>query len=330
MTSNVFLVHTPFQNFMAHHMLRTLPEFRETQNVLVACLDGPRIAHDLWSRVIAISPPLSPRFSPRTMAAARLWAARVMAAAAACEEVRVFLANADLPIGNAFYQWARRGGPFRFCSLPEGVGSVFPGRFRCSKRIKLLAKRCLSTVTLQHYADYGAHYASLGTADRIYTLAPEYLQQYASRLTRIPVPEYPVSGKMADGWLVLGEAFDNFMPHEAGRRLVAELREYVLANATGRLVYSRTTMKTVFSRRCSSVLDLNCSSIRVQWKNSFWNGHTGRWWELARRPCCTSRCSCRSEFAASLSGRMFRHSTQGTRRRGTSISLMPSAAPEWR
>jgi len=125
---NVFLAHSPFQYFVACHMIVSIPEYRSARNCLVVdrVWGGQEPDQGPWSDLVDLMPPVggSVLGAGRRMRGAL---GRIIALVRTADLVRLFVTNVQWPLNNVVLtavtaESSRRS--VEVCNYPEGLGSL--------------------------------------------------------------------------------------------------------------------------------------------------------------------------------------------------------------
>jgi len=191
---NVFLAHSPFQVFMAGHMIGSMAEFRSAHNRLVIDRVWGESETDSagWDDIVELSPPVG---GTVIGAGRRLKAAvsQVVVALQAADPARLFLTNIQWPLNNAVLaavsaENKRRS--VRVCNYPEGIGSlrlVYP---TAGQRLRDLMKRVVGVFNGATYRPIKSDLMGLERCDVIYSLLP-HLLPVEVRHKAVAIPAFP-------------------------------------------------------------------------------------------------------------------------------------------
>ena len=193
---NLFLAHSPFQYFVANHMVSRMPEFRQGGNYLVVDSVPSDVLADSagWSEIIVCDPPVGgsvvgagDRIRPVMQ--------RIFNLVEPGRPIRLLLANVQWPLNNVLRGSLLRGrfrSSVEVCNYPEGIGSfrlVYPdGR----QKLRDLAKYALGLATGVRYRPLHEDLMGLERSARIYSLLPRLLPA-GLRSKAVTIPPFPVS-----------------------------------------------------------------------------------------------------------------------------------------
>ena len=193
---NLFLAHSPFQYFVASHMVNNMPEFRKGNNYLVVdpVWSDVRIDKAGWSEVIICDPPVG---GSVVGAGVRLRSVvgRVMELLDPPCPASLFLANVQWPLNNVLRAaLGRRTLAVRIevCNYPEGIGSlrlVYPD---WRQQFRDLMKSALVLMSGVRYQPLNEDLMGLDKSTRIYSLLPQLLPAELQSKT-VTIPPFPMS-----------------------------------------------------------------------------------------------------------------------------------------
>lgn len=206
---NAFILHTPFQRFVAEHMLRTMSEFADAENLAVVDEGSLELDPSLWTRVERISPPLGSRFIGNTERVSEVVSAVI--AKLGSGDVTIFMSNPDYPLSNGLVRHSRQSAGVRLASFPEGVLNALPAGMGLKKRAKNVVKWVYGRAVGCPFTALRGDNAGLSGAHRIYTLIPDALGQFEKKLVRIPPPAFDTNFEAGEGGIICGQPLTDFM-----------------------------------------------------------------------------------------------------------------------
>jgi hypothetical protein len=233
---NVFLLHTPFQLYMAEYMLLSMPEFSAQRNV--ALVDNPTLEPNagLWSEVQHIRPNIGPSLignAGRIKSEIR----RLEAQVSDVDRPQLWISNFDYPLGNAMYAWARTRPGVGIAVYPEGIANILRSRFSWKKKLKNWIKNLYGMVHGLRIRSLGDDLSGLAFADVIYTLLPPMELETAARVVQIPRPEMNSGPSSRQGCLVCGQPLYAIMSRQEHESLTRALIDLVRGLGFSRVVY---------------------------------------------------------------------------------------------
>ena len=227
---NLFLAHSPFQYFVACHMVNSMSEFRVGSNYLVVDPVWPDVRVDKagWHDVIICDSPVGGSVvgAGRRMRSAM---ERILGLFVPPRPARLFLANVQWPLNNvlrAALVKRKSSIPLEVCNYPEGVGSlrlVYPD---WHQQLRDRIKSALGLISGVRYQPLKEDLMGLETSARIYSLLPQLLP--ADLQTKaVPIPPLPISQGEADRQtcIFLGQN-DRLLPERLRRPLAMASAAY--------------------------------------------------------------------------------------------------------
>jgi hypothetical protein len=221
--ASLFLVHTPFQVFVAEHMVRTMPGFRDGDRVLALDMPATNARYDpgLWSTVLEL-PPIK-RGVLRRGRSGRLALQALLAALRRYARCEVLVSDIAWPLNNAVAATLSRvnGGIDLTLSLfPDGLvtylgATVTPRLYR-----RGLLKRLLGRLGGVPYISYrgnltGADWMGISA---IYTPHPELTPAPRERLVPIPPFTPPTTAPQPRGCVYLGQSVEHILSRQRYER----------------------------------------------------------------------------------------------------------------
>jgi len=217
---NLFLVHTPFQLFIAEHMLREMAYFEEGASYLLLDMSSsnePSIEY--WTKMHRIDPPVGIGFFGESARRVTCIAHNVLEIEFPEREVDVFLSNIDYPLGNSLYRYTTEKERISLMSYPEGIASVIPSDFGVSKRSKNVVKQLYGWATGYPYVDYQGDMAGLKQAKKVFTLFPEEVPVQSKKIVEIPQLHLNASTCPSNDCIVLGQPLGDFLSKSIHERI---------------------------------------------------------------------------------------------------------------
>jgi hypothetical protein len=227
---NLFLAHSPFQYFVACHMVNSMPEFGQGSNCLIvdAVWSDVRVDKAGWHEVIICDPPVG---GSVVGAGVRLRSVvgRVMGLFDPPRPASLFLANVQWPLNNvlrAALVRRRFATPLQVCNYPEGIGSlrlVYPDR---RQHLRDAMKSALGWIGGVRYQPLKEDLMGLESSARIYSLLPQLLPVHL-RSKAVAIPTFPMSLVVADQHtcIFLGQN-DRLLPPRLRRPLAVAAAAY--------------------------------------------------------------------------------------------------------
>ncbi|MEW5797253.1 MAG: hypothetical protein AB1772_12970 [Candidatus Zixiibacteriota bacterium] len=227
---NLFVAHSPFQRFIADHIVRRMPEFRDSNNYLI--VDGSTQEAEVdrtgWREVTICDPPVGASVvgaGPR-MRTVIQWAVYL------CRQfraTRLFLTNVQWPLNNVLRATLRNETSWflvEVCNYPEGIGSlglVYPD---WRQKMRDTAKSVLGVLTGVPYQPLREDLMGLERSDRIYSLMPHLLPEHL-QAKAITIPPVPISSYAGDSrtCVFLGQN-DRLVPKRYRRPLAEAAASY--------------------------------------------------------------------------------------------------------
>jgi hypothetical protein len=240
---NLFLSHSPFQYFVACHMVSRMPEFREGQNYLVvdSIRADVRIHTPEWHEVIVCDPPVG---GSVIGAAQRMRPVldRVFDLFDSHRPARLFLANVQWPLNNLLRAaLVRKKYPtsIEICNYPEGIGSfrlVYANR---RQRFRDRLKGVLGLISGVRYQPLQEDLMGLEMSTKIYSMLPQLLP-LDLQAKAVAIPPFPMSQREVDRHtcIFLGQN-DRLLPSHLRRPLAVAAAAYCR-----RLPYERFLFKS--------------------------------------------------------------------------------------
>ena len=191
---NVFLAHSPFQYFVACHMIVSIPEYRSARNCLVVdrVWGGQEPDQGPWSDLVDLMPPVggSVLGAGRRMRGAL---GRIIALVRTADLVRLFVTNVQWPLNNVVLtavtaESSRRS--VEVCNYPEGLGSlrlVYP---TSGQRWRDMMKGTLGLFGGVAYRPIKYDLMGLEGCDLIYSFWPHLLPDRL-RGKAVAIPAFP-------------------------------------------------------------------------------------------------------------------------------------------
>jgi hypothetical protein len=198
---NVFLAHSPFQYFVASHMIDSMPEFRSARGCLVVdrVWGGQEPDRASWDDVIDLMPPVggSVLGAGRRMRAALR---RVMTVVHTADRVRLFVTNVQWPLNNVAHatlttENSRRS--VEVCNYPEGIGSlrlIYP---TVGQRWRDRVKGALRVFGGVAYRPIKRDLMGLEQCDHVYSFWPHLLSNRV-RSKAVLIPPFPAPSAPAE------------------------------------------------------------------------------------------------------------------------------------
>jgi hypothetical protein len=232
---NVFVLHTPFQRFVAEHMVSSMPEFFGAENVAVVDDDSLALDMAAWTRVRRITPALGSRFIGNVPRLSEV-VSSIIADLGEGDQT-IFISNPDYPLSNGLLRHSRSSDNVRLASFPEGVLNALPAGMGIKKRSKNAIKWIYGRAVGWPFALLGGDNAGLTRAHHIYTLIPDALSQFEDKLVRIPPPEFDMSCDVGEDGITCGQPLLDFMSMPAYLEYTRRLVRLGRSMTAGRLFY---------------------------------------------------------------------------------------------
>jgi hypothetical protein len=233
---NIFLLHTPFQLYIAEYMALSIAEWSGRSNV--ALVDNPTLEPnvDIWNEIRHIRPNIGPGLFGNAGRIKRE-IRRLEARCSTAEHVQLFISNFDYPLGNAMYAWARTKPGVEVAAYPEGIANILRSRFGWKKKIKNRIKQLYGKMHGLYIQHLGDDLSGLAIADVIYTLLPAVELKTRARIVPIPRPATSAVPSLRHGCLVCGQPLYAIMPREEHESLTQALIDLVHDLGFSRVVY---------------------------------------------------------------------------------------------
>jgi hypothetical protein len=238
---NLFLAHSPFQYFVACHMVNNMPEFRTRSNYLVVdpVWSGVAVDEPGWQEVIICEPPVGGSVvgAGRRM---RSVVRRVLALFDPPRSARLFLANVQWPMNNVLRATLVNREfptPIEVCNYPEGIGSlrlVYPD---WRQHFRDLMKSALGLISGVRYQPLKEDLMGLETSARIYSLLPQLLPA-GLQSKAVTIPPFPMPPGEVDRHtcMFLGQN-DRLLPERLRRPLAVASAAYCRSLPYKRFVF---------------------------------------------------------------------------------------------
>jgi len=224
--TSVFVAHSPFQRFIAEHMVAAMPEFAGHRTMLV--LDMPASdpgGHTTarWASVMVVEPPLGGSIlgAGRRM---RSVISQITSHLSSDERAALFLSNVQWPLNNWLAREISRPPMARrvtWCNFPEGIGSLRIVHPDLRQRARDPLKSLVAAVGGSRYYPVRGDLMGLERCTRIYSLLPDLLPAHLAGKV-VAIPGFPIDSRATafDTCIFLGQ-HDRFVP-DRQRRLLAD------------------------------------------------------------------------------------------------------------
>lgn len=241
MSQDVFIVHSPFQLFIAEHIVRTMPgEVTPDRWLLLESWGStPVWQPELWTRTTLLSPPLGG--SARRNGAARRRVLRMVTEEfRSCESARLWLANVQWPLNNLLYRELSSCTLANTChyNFPEGIGSLLCPRPDLRQHVRDFAKMATRFIGGSGYQPFSCDLMGVSTADKVFTLCKEFVSVTATgEVVQIPRLKTGDDGHIDNTLIFVGQNYDDHLPDSLYRRLCEGAAAYGRNLGTGRMLY---------------------------------------------------------------------------------------------
>jgi hypothetical protein len=234
---NVFLLHTPFQLYIAEHMVVSMPELAGQKNIALA--DNPALQPnvDIWSEIHSVHPGIGPSLignASRIKTEVR----RLEAQFSDSDHLQLCISNFDYPLGNAMYAWACNRPGVKIAAYPEGIANILRSRFGWKKKAKNWIKYLYGMTHGLQVKRLGDDLSGLAIADVVYTLLPAVDLETKARIVPIPRPDLNAEPSSRNGCLICGQPLNVIMS-----RRDYEFFTQALINLVHELGFSRVVYK---------------------------------------------------------------------------------------
>ena len=214
----VFVIHTPFQRLIVHHMVRSMPEFSATDNFLVLDMkrDGLKIESDLFKEIIELTPPVG-RYRLGSGRDCRAACRRIFDILNQYDSGSLFISDLLWPLCNALYGLAKKrgNGKYRLCNFPDGAANLTVKYPQGRRKMRNIIKAGVGMLGGFPYYTIRGEIAGIEDSDRVYSLLPKALPRIDNEIIAIPRMETTSSSAEPDSALFLGQPYDYVMSDSA-------------------------------------------------------------------------------------------------------------------
>jgi len=226
---NLFLVHTPFQNYIANHMVSNMTELRSSDNYIIIDMDRKvKVNKNLWDEVFVFSPPIGKNYLVN-FAERKKFLKEIQNRFVNYSRVNIFLANVFYPFNNAFFGLARKDklNKYVLCNFPEGIANLIFVPIDKKTYLKNFIKYSLGVIIGFPYQLFSGDISGIKYADKIYSLIPSMLPEQLNKqknIIEIPKLTSRVLEQKEESCLILGQSnFDNIPNYKS---LIKKVVEY--------------------------------------------------------------------------------------------------------
>ncbi|MCK4632167.1 MAG: hypothetical protein KAT79_02790 [candidate division Zixibacteria bacterium] len=263
--ASLFVIHTPFQRLIVHHMVRSMPEFCESDNYLVLDMDtaGLKIENELWKKVIPLKPPVG-RYRLGWGGDCRRACRIVTDILKEYESGSLFITDVLWPLGNALYGLMRKQTDrcYLLCNFPDGFGNLFLKYPSLKRKIRNLIKVCVGMAGGLPYYILRGDIAGIEDSDKVYSLLPSAMPDtIEAEIVGIPKLQISESNVVPQSALFLGQPYDYVMSDEDYHDLATRAADYAAGLGYENLFYKSHHFaksdieKDIFANRGFEILD---------------------------------------------------------------------------
>lgn len=238
---NIFVVHSIFQDLIAQHMIKSLPELKEDENYLIYNMNVDESREKLagWEKVITLDP-----VGGTVLGDKKKYKIAVEKVLTFIEEknlVRVFLSDLNWPLNNAIYSnlAKKKFNQVELCNFPDGIANLYVVDVNIKQKTKNFLKSILGLlgVTLPYY-NYKSDHIGLGLFDKIYSLMPSIIEHSISKeIIEIPTISPSLIDFKPDTLIFLGQPYELHIPKRKYRDLCMKAASFTMGLGYKKLYY---------------------------------------------------------------------------------------------
>lgn len=213
--ASLFIVHTPFQLMMAHHIRRTVSAVIITDSYLV--IDMPShfcsIDRTIWSGIYEVSQPIGMKYIPNAKKIS-LAIRQINTELTLYTQIYLFLAQIHYPLSNAMFAfclWKDRS-RYTLINYPEGIVNLVPKHLTIRDHLKNTIKMLWGAIYGHPYTPFHGDMSGVKYASKIYSFIPSapFLSAYTHKVIPISCPRIEINTKLPNSCIVLGTC--NLLP----------------------------------------------------------------------------------------------------------------------
>lgn len=217
--ANVFMIHTPFQNFIVHHMVRSMPDFLGADNYLVLDISKQHICVDenIWTGIVSFEQPVEwDTWSIfKSGISTKKALEKIKQIYRNYKTVSIFLSDIQWQLNNAIFGMIARNKNknkiIRICNFPDGsVNLICPEPKNVMIAYNFIRK-ILGDLKGVPYRFYMGDYLGYDYVEKIYSLFPPALPDYKSKVVKIPANLHLVKKVDSDACIFLGQDYKKCM-----------------------------------------------------------------------------------------------------------------------
>jgi hypothetical protein len=229
---SVFVIHTPFQRLIVHHMVKAMPEFLKSDNYLVLDMDidGLTIESDLWKEVIFLKPPVG-RYRLGFGGNCRRARRRIFDILSQYKSGCLFISDILWPLNNALYGMIKKQKvqKYKLCNFPDGFGNLFIKYPNFRRKVRNIIKACLGMAGAFPYYCIRGDIAGIEDSDKVYSLMPSAMpESIKTEIIGIPKLEPEKVNLIPESVVFLGQPYDYVMPEAAYIDLCTRAADYAV------------------------------------------------------------------------------------------------------
>ncbi|MGL5560176.1 MAG: polysialyltransferase family glycosyltransferase [Paraclostridium dentum] len=189
---NIFLAHTPFQNYVANHMVYSMEEFRNVDNILI--LDSNHknlnIKKEIWTNIIISNPAVGLKFYKNINEREMIVNNILKEIESNYNEVNIFLANISYTLNNLFFGIYKNRRKYNFeitlNNYPEGIANLLLENIKLKQFMKDIIRNFYGLVKCTKYYVYRGDITGIKYSDKVYSLSPEFMETVDKQIIAIP------------------------------------------------------------------------------------------------------------------------------------------------
>lgn len=189
---NIFIAHTPFQNYVANHMVSNMDEFNNMDNILIldSNHDNLVIQKKSWKEIIVKNPAIGLKFYENIEQRETLLKYILDKVESQYDVMNIFVANISYTLNNLFYGIYMNKCKYKvditLNNYPEGIANLLLENIGSKQYIKDIIRNVYGIVKGTRYYTYTGDITGIKYSDKVYSLSPEFIDSIDKEIITIP------------------------------------------------------------------------------------------------------------------------------------------------
>lgn len=210
----LFVAHTPFQLYIANHMLFTMSEFKDKDNYIIIDMDYDenKIEKNMWKKIILNRKPIGAYFDKNINERKKLMDYLKDDIFDKYENVEFLLPNIIYPLNNYFYGLSKQSKKYFLSSYPEGLASIILKKIPYSEILKNYTKYIYYKLKNIRFYTYSGDICGSKYCEKIYSITPDLISSKCKNIISIPkLCDLHKKQKDKNICLILGQPYYNYI-----------------------------------------------------------------------------------------------------------------------